>query len=32
MYNIFLFNNNPQLRFFVEHVENLAAIFTNLYL
>ena len=31
MYNIFLFNNNPRLRFFVEQVENLASMYTNLY-
>lgn len=31
MYNIFLFNNNPQLRLFVEPVENIAPKFTNLY-
>lgn len=31
MYNIFLFNNNPRLRFFVKQVENLASKFTSLY-
>lgn len=31
MYNIFLFNNNPRLRFFVEQVENIVPKFTNLY-
>lgn len=31
MYNIFLFNNNPRLRFFVEQVENMALKFTNPY-
>ena len=31
MYNIFLFNNNPRLRFFVGQVENLVSKYTNLY-
>ena len=31
MYNIFLFNNNPRLRFFVGKVENIAHKSTNLY-
>ena len=31
MYNIFLFNNNPRLRFFVGQVESLAPKFTNIY-
>lgn len=31
MYNIFLFNNNPWLRFLVEQVENLVPKYTNLY-
>lgn len=32
MYNIFLFNNNSRLRFFVKQVENLDPDFTNLYI
>ncbi len=31
MYNIFLFNNNPRLRFLVKQVENIASKYTNLY-
>lgn len=31
MYNIFLFNNNPRLRFFVGQVENIVSKYTNLY-
>lgn len=31
MYNIFLFNNNPRLRFFIEQVENIVSKYTNLY-